>query len=118
MSIEGLNNLFKTYSSSDSNTVIQVIQMYKNLLEFNNDKILLDEYMLDVDKNKINIDEVFEKIINIYHPTILHVVYHTLLLIRVEQDGTHQTNIINGLNSILNKTNIKIKEWVKMNLTL
>lgn len=118
MSIEGLNNLFKTYSSSDSNTVIQVIQMYKNLLEFNNDKILLDEYMLDVDKNKINIDEVFEKIINIYDPTILHVVYHTLLLIRAEQDGTHQTNIINGLNSILNKTNIKIKEWVKMNLTL
>jgi len=118
MSIEGLNNLFKTYSSADSNTVIQVIQMYKNLLEFNNDKILLDEYMLDMDKNKINIDEVFEKIINIYEPTILHVVYHTLLLVKTEQDMTHQTNIINGLNSILNKTNTKIKEWVKMNLTL
>jgi hypothetical protein len=118
MSIEGLNNLFKTYSSADSNTVIQVIQMYKNLLEFNNDKILLDEYMLDMDKNKINIDEVFEKIINIYEPTILHVVYHTLLLIQEEQDITHQTNIINGLNSILNKTNIRIKDWVKMNLTL
>jgi len=51
MSIEGLNNLFKTYSSSDSNTVIHVIQMYKNLLEYNNDKIMTEEYMLDVDKN-------------------------------------------------------------------
>ena len=28
MAIEGLDNLFKTYSSSDSNTVIHVIQMY------------------------------------------------------------------------------------------
>ena len=72
MSIEGLNNLFKTYTASDSNTVIHVIQMYKNLLEYNNDKIMLEDYIVDGEKNKVNIDEVFEKIITIYDNNILH----------------------------------------------
>jgi hypothetical protein len=118
MSIEGLNNLFKTYSSSDSNTVIHVIQMYKNLLEYNNDKIMAEEYMLDVDKNKINIDEVFEKIIAIYEPNLLNVIYNTLLLIKNETDSTIQHNIIDGLTMILYKNNQQIKEWIKLNLVL
>ena len=118
MSIEGLNNLFKTYSSSDSNTVIHVIQMYKNLLEYNNDKIMTEEYMLDVDKNKINIDEVFEKIIVIYEPNLLNVIYNTLLLIKNETDSTIQHNIIDGLTMILYKNNQQIKEWIKLNLIL
>ena len=118
MSIEGLNNLFKTYSSSDSNTVIHVIQMYKNLLEYNNDKIMTEEYMLDVEKNKINIDEVFENIITIYEPNLLNVIYNTLLLIKNETDSTIQHNIIDGLTMILYKNNQQIKEWIKLNLVL
>jgi hypothetical protein len=118
MAIEGLNQLFKTYSSSDANTVIHVIQMYKNLLEYNNDKILLDEYIVDAEKNKVNIDEVFERIISVYDPNILQVVYHTLLLIKQENDGMIQSHNIDGLNSILSKYNIAIKEWIKLNLIL
>jgi len=118
MAIEGLNQLFKTYSSCDANTVIHVIQMYKNLLEYNNDKILVDEYIVDVEKNKVNIDEVFERIISVYDPNILQVVYHTLLLIKQENDGNIQTHNINGLNSILIKYNTAIKEWIKLNLIL
>jgi hypothetical protein len=118
MAIEGLNQLFKTYSSSDSNTVIHVIQMYKNLLEYNNDKILLDEYIVDTEKNKVNIDEVFERIISIYDPNILQVVYHTLLLIKQENKDVIQSHNIDGLNSILSKYNMAIKEWIKLNLIL
>lgn len=118
MGIEGLNNLFKTYSSSDSNTVIHVIQMYKNLLEYNNDKILTDEYLLDIEKNKINIDEVFENIITIYDATTLNVILNILELIKKEENQTNQMNIIDGLNLILNKTNHSIKEWIKLNLIL
>jgi hypothetical protein len=118
MSIEGLNNLFKTYSTADSNTVIHVIQMYKNLLEYNNDKILSDEYMVDMEKNKINIDEVFGNIIKIYEPIALQVIYNTLLLVIAETSILYQNNIIDGLNLILHKTNMRIKEWVKLNLTL
>lgn len=118
MSIEGLNHLFKTYSSSDSNTVIHVIQMYKNLLEYNNDKIMTEEYILDVEKNKINIDEVFENIISIYEPNLLNVIYNTLLLIKNETDSIIQHNIIDGLTMILYKNNQQIKEWIKLNLVL
>ena len=118
MAMEGLNHLFKTYSSSDANTVIHVIQMYKNLLEYNNDKILVDEYIVDVEKNKVNIDEVFERIISVYDGNILQVIHHTLLLIREENDVGIQSHNIDGLNSILSKYNKAIKEWIKLNLIL
>lgn len=118
MSIEGLNNLFKTYSTSDTNTVIHVIQMYKNLLEYNNDKILLDEFILDADKNKINIDEVFEKIIVIYEKPLLSVIFDILTLLHFEKDISTQNNIMDGLNLILHKSSKLIREWIQLNLVL
>jgi len=118
MAMEGLNQLFKTYSSSDSNTVIHVIQMYKNLLEFNNDKILLDEYLVDADKNKINMDEVFETIVRVYDPHIVQILHPTLLLIKGEVDGKHQRMFIDGLTLLLQKYHFIIKEWIKVNLVL
>jgi hypothetical protein len=118
MSVQGLNSLFKTYSLCNSNTVIHVIQMYKNILESNNDKIMMDEFIVDGDKNKINIDEVFEKIIHIYDKTLLNVIYNTLQLIKNEQDDIYQRHMVDGLNLILHKHNKLIKEWIKMNLVL
>jgi len=118
MAAEGLTNLFKTYSSSDSNTVIHVIQMYKNLLESNNDKILVDEYIVDLEKNKVNIDEVFGNIIGVYDSHILQIVYYTLKLIRDEQDKSNQEYSMDGLNRTLFKYNRAIKEWIKVNLIL
>ena len=118
MAKEGFDNLFKTYSSSDSNTVIHVIQMYKNLLEYNNDKILVDEYIVDVEKNKVNIDEVFERIISIYDPHILHIIQHTLLMMQEENDPSNQGHHLDGLNQMFMKYNKAIKEWIKVNLIL
>jgi hypothetical protein len=117
MSIEGLNNLFKTYTVSDSNTVIHVIQMYKNLLEYNNDKIMIEDYIVD-GENRINIDEVFEKIISIYDENILHVIYYSLLQAQAETEYMNKNNVIDGLNMILNKYNLIIKEWIQLNLVL
>ena len=118
MAKEGFDNLFKTYSSSDSNTVIHVIQMYKNLLEYNNDKILVDEYIVDVEKNKVNIDEVFERIIDIYDPHILQITQHTLLMMQEENDPSNQGHHLDGLNQMFMKYNKTIKEWIKINLIL
>ena len=117
MGMEGLTVLFKTYSSCQSTSVIQVIQMYKNLLEFNNDKILMDEYLVS-DEHKINIDEVFERIITIYDKTILQIVFHTLTLIRQEEAPDNQYAMISGLNVILSKYNKMITEWIKVNLVI
>jgi hypothetical protein len=117
MGMDGLTVLFKTYSSCQSASVIQVIQMYKNLLEFNNDKILMDEYLVS-DENKINIDEVFERIITIYDKTILQIVYHTLTLIRQEEVPDNQYHMISGLNIILSKYNKLITDWIKTHLVI
>jgi hypothetical protein len=118
MAIEGLNNLFKTYSSSDSNTVIHVIQMYKNLLEYNNDKIMADEYLIDVEKNKINIDEVFENIIGIYEPIFLNMLMNMLELVKAEENDINRVYMMDGLNLILYKITKAIQDWIKVNLTL
>lgn len=118
MAIEGLGNLFNTYSSADSNTVIHVIQMYKNMLISTDDKILVDEYIVDGDKNKVNIDTVFERIVGIYDPTILQIIFHTLSLIHQERDNVHQSYNIESLNHIMYKYNLSIKEWIKVHLIL
>ena len=118
MSIEGLNNLFKTYSTCESNTVIHVIQMYKNILELNNDKILTDECIIDNENNKINIDEVFIHIIDIYDIILLDTIYHILLLLTNETEYEAYSNMISGFNLILEKSNQQIKQWIKCNLIL
>jgi len=118
MSMKGLDQLFHTYSTSDSNTVIHVIQMYKNILEFNNDKILVDEYFVDADKGKVNLDEVFIHIIQIYDENLLKTIYPVLVLLMNESDPVHQEQIIHGLNLILEKTHSTIKQWIKMKLVL
>jgi hypothetical protein len=92
--------------------------MYKNLLEYNNDKIMIEDYIVDGEKNKINIDEVFEKIIVIYERNIMQVTYYTLLQAKEETEYNYKTNIIDGLNLILNKYNTIIKEWIQLNLIL
>ena len=112
MSIEGLNNLLKTYGTSDSNTVIQVITMYKELLEM--DDISIQNS--DISNNMINIDEVFINIIKLYDKTFLDITYNVLILIQKEEDINIICNYINGYNMITTKNNKLIKEWIKVNL--
>lgn len=119
MATDGLDHLFRTYRSSDSNTVIHVIQMYKSLLEYDNpERIMADEIIIDSDKNKINIDEVFENIIGIYEPIFLEVLHNMLKLMKAEEDETNRCYMMEGLNQILYKTTRAIRDWIKVNLTL
>ena len=108
MSIDGLNNLVKTYSSSESTTVIQVINMYKNMLERKASQEVGDE--------KVNMDEVFENIIKIYDVNILNVLYNSLILIKKEDDILALNNYTEGLNMMLSKIQRNIKDWIKSNL--
>jgi hypothetical protein len=112
MSIEGLNNLLKTYGTSDSNTVIQVITMYKELLEM--DDITLQNS--DLSNNMINIDEVFVNITKLYNITFLDITYNILVLIQKEEDTNIISSYIDGYNMITTKNNKLIKEWIKVNL--
>jgi hypothetical protein len=61
---------------------------------------------------------VFEKIITIYDENILSVIFFSLLQAQAETEYNDKNNVIDGLNMILNKYNLIIKEWIQLNLVL
>ena len=111
MAIKGLDNLIKTYNNTDNNNIIQVIHMYKSLLE-SNDKI---DHLKSPD-DKVGIDTVFENIIEIYDTNLISLINNLLLMIIKEENLTHVDNNIQGFNLIMNKNNNLIKNWIKVNL--
>lgn len=60
------------------------------------------------------IDDVFIRITDIYTQEIYYIIYNTLILI--EQNDTAYQTLIEGLNKILEPTNIKIKKWIDENI--
>jgi hypothetical protein len=60
------------------------------------------------------IDDVFIRITDMYSQEIYYVIYNTLLL--MEQNDTAYQTLIEGLNKILEPTNIKIKKWIDDNI--
>jgi hypothetical protein len=60
------------------------------------------------------IDDVFIRITDIYTQEIYYIVYNTLILME-QNDNAYQT-LIEGLNKILEPTNIKIKKWIDENI--
>jgi hypothetical protein len=60
------------------------------------------------------IDDVFIRITDIYTQEIYYIIYNTLIL--MEQNDTAYQTLIEGLNKILEPTNIKIKKWIDENI--
>jgi hypothetical protein len=60
------------------------------------------------------IDDVFIRITEIYTQEIYYIIYNTLIL--MEQNDTAYQTLIEGLNKILEPTNIKIKKWIDENI--
>ena len=60
------------------------------------------------------IDDVFIRITEIYTQEIYYIVYNTLIL--MEQNENSYQTLIDGLNKILEPTNIKIKKWIDENI--
>jgi len=60
------------------------------------------------------IDDVFIRITDMYSQEIYYVMYNTLILMQ-QNDIAYQT-FIEGLNKILEPTNIKIKKWIDENI--
>jgi hypothetical protein len=109
MSIKGLENLIKTYNNN--NNIAQVIYMYKNVLESNE-----NINQLKTPDDKIGIDIIFENIIKIYNNDLISLINNLLLIISTEDNLVHINNYIHGLNLIMTKNNNLIKSWIKSNL--
>lgn len=65
-----------------------------------------------------NIDNIFDKIVSIYSQEELIIIYNTLIIMK--RCDAQQTNIelMNGLNTIMTSTYIKIKKWINENIAL
>jgi hypothetical protein len=60
------------------------------------------------------IDDVFIRITDIYTQEVYYIIYNTLIL--MEQNDIAYQTLIDGLNKILEPTNIKIKKWIDENI--
>ena len=173
----GIGNLIRTYGQTDKIHILHTLQMYKNILETDNEMTKqnqhpdvynheLDNLIVshpshpshDTQRDKSNkkkgksshqmqqvlrdddneeehepdtssqkntskpietistkkIDDVFIRITDIYTQEIYYIIYNTLILIE-QNDNSYQT-LIEGLNKILDPTNIKIKKWIDENI--
>ena len=123
MSNDGLSNLLKTYDTSGSNALIQIVTMYRTMLSHDGfDKVLSDKITpigqeLDID-NSSKIDDVFQHITSLYDQSTISIIYNTLLLIQKEDSIDNQNNMILGLSLITGKTNKLIQSWIKNNLMI
>jgi len=109
----GLDKLIQTYTGTDNNSIVEVIHMYKNILE--------NQSIKDFEKSssdQINIDEVFEKILIIYDDKILSIIINILFLINSEENLEFVSSYANGFNQIMCKTNGLIQNWIKLNLQI
>jgi hypothetical protein len=120
MSINGLKNLIKTYQNSNNITVIQVINMYIELLTISSHANEEKDYNELKEKigDDINIDEIFEKIIVLYKNNLLKIIHNTLLILEEEDNNEAINNYITGLDLIMKKNNKDIQSWIKTKLII
>jgi hypothetical protein len=119
MALKGFDNLIKTYNSSENATIIQVILMYRAILEFGDN-------FSDINTNSSPtltykpspIDTIFVNIIDLYDYKIINTIYNILLIIDSEKEITFINNYITAINNILTKNNNIIHEWIKVNLVI
>ena len=119
MALKGFDNLIKTYSSSDNSNIIQVILMYRAILEFgDNFSDNNNSSSPTLSYKPSPIDTIFINIIELYNNVLINSIYNILLIIDNEKENTFINNYITGLNNILTKNNKLIHEWIKINLVI
>jgi hypothetical protein len=112
MTINGFDNLIKTYQTSNSTSIIQAITMYKSLLMSN------ETYDVIMNDDKIDIDEIFINITKQYDKNLINVIHNIFILINNEEIIDNLYNYIDGLNLIMDKNNKLIQNWIRVNLVI
>jgi hypothetical protein len=110
--IKGLNNLIKTYENTDKISIRHTLTLYTNILSLES-----PDLFKETTEDAINIDKVFENVTKMYNNKILSVVHNCLSLLEDEEKEENKQNIYDGLQNILIPQNIKIKLWIRENLT-
>lgn len=139
----GLTNLIQTYTNSNKVNILQTLQMYRLVLDkpeffagVNKDVFLdskksksksltepntleLEVAALNSVNTDCNIDNIFDKIVNIYTHEELVIIYNVLTLMKKSRkDSTRCIELMNGLNLVMTTTSSKIKKWINDNIAL
>jgi hypothetical protein len=111
----GIKNLIKTYQKADKKSILHTLSLYGNILDLDTPDLFKTS---EDDQESITIDKVFENVKPLYDQKILVIVFSTLKLIDSCENEKYIEKYIEGLNSILTPTNVKIRTWIQQNLTL
>jgi hypothetical protein len=109
--IKGIDALINTYKNTKLTTITTTLQMYKNILDLENEELFKTE------DAAVNIDSVFQNITEIYEQQILAVVYNIIKIMEVEENKNNTVYYYNSISQFLEPTNLKIQRWIRDKLT-
>jgi len=109
--IKGIDCLINTYKNTKLTTITTTLQMYKNILDLENEELFKTE------DAAVNIDSVFQNITNIYEQKILAVVYNIIKIMEIEEDDKNIDFYYDATHNFLYPTNLKIQQWIRDKLT-
>jgi len=109
--IKGIRKLIKTYENTDKISIRHTLTLYTNILSLES-----PELFKEATEDAISLDSVFENITKLYNNKILSIVYNSLLILDTSSENDIQ-HISTGLQEILKPQHLKIKTWIRENLT-
>jgi len=112
LSIKGIEKLIETYNKIGITTITHTLNLYKNILNQDTEDLFKD----NSDKS-ISVDDVFERITDLYDRKLLVVIYSMFQIMEEEENDKKLQNYITGLGYILNPINEDIRKWIVDNLT-
>jgi len=125
----GINNLIRTYNQTEKTHVLHTLQMYKNMLDGNNNHHIVPpnapihltgtsspspSSSSSTASSEIDMDDIFIKISELYTDEMFKIIHHTL--IAMKNDENNYMYYADGLNMILQPVNIRIKKWIDENI--
>ena len=123
----GINNLIRTYNQTEKTHVLHTLQMYKNMLDGNNNHHVVPPNATinltgtsspssssSTASSEIDMDDIFIKISELYTDEIFKIIHNTLLAIK--NDENNYMYYADGLNMILQPVNVRIKKWIDENI--
>ena len=110
--INGLEKLIETYKLVKNTAITHTLSLYTNILKLEN-----QELFESPNENAINMDKVFENIVNLYDKKELMVVFNLLKKMEETTNSIYKDYYISSLLSFLQPTHLEIRKWIQDKLT-
>ncbi len=112
LAIKGITKLTETYSKTDKTSITHTLNLYKNVLGLEN-----PDLFKNAEETSVNIDNVFEKITEVYDERLLRAVFNMFKLIQDEKNEENVQCYLEAMQNVLCPTNILLRKWIHDNLT-